>query len=431
MLKLGDSDDAIELFYTYDPANDNRNGRTIQQFSTQANILMKSLCGSTFCYYKDFDQFVEYYGTPHFGDQWVLAAAEGGNVSYSNGRGTDFGQLSSGGRAMAMVHGIFAYNIWPFVIRQMEAAIVACREMCMTEACQDDALQLWDEAVALYAGSLEGETGSGDGLLAYALADQRAREFKTTGYGSSGLEGASFVNKQLVRWFTSAQARLSKLSGDTGRQCAAVEDHKYKIVNLMKVPLIQSLLSIAWTRRYQSDDEEIMAQGATYAGSILPFVAACDGNGEDTAQINDFMKIGSKGRDIDYPKLKATLESYYKCLGVTCRQVGGLWKGNGYARGAEPCQGADDNTTTATTDTDSVFDPAPVHITTTTTTTTNNAMHHTGVVLMATLLLVTSTALIAMAARNLLRVKRRNRELEFLGPQNIAPRSQFTDVELS
>merc|ERR1719450_2111500 len=82
-------------------------------------------------------------------------------------------------------------NVWMYVIREMEDAIMDCQQGCID--CNDDPVHAWDEAVAFYTGSLEGAPGNqrprlrrrldrvpgvaGAGKMLYALADKRCRNF--------------------------------------------------------------------------------------------------------------------------------------------------------------------------------------------------------------------------------------------------------------
>jgi hypothetical protein len=49
------------------------------------------------------------------------------------------------------------------------------------------------------------------------------------------------------------------------------------------------------------------------------------------------MRINSIDSDVKFTRLKETLEEVYPCLGITCAQVGGLYDGEAYFDGADPC----------------------------------------------------------------------------------------------
>merc|ERR1712078_124382 len=92
----------------------------------------------------------------------------------------------------------------------------------------------------------------------------------------------------------------------------------------MLVPLIQGTLRYAYkTQESQGSwSEKGEAEGAIFAASVLPAVAACD---KDAAQtIADNMKVGQNGT-VDYKAVKAAFEKTYECMGVNPDHVGGLY----------------------------------------------------------------------------------------------------------
>ena len=82
------------LTYEYDVNNDNRNGRTIQGFSTQAKLKMND-CHN--CPYDDYQKFIDYYGLFDYADHWIQTAANGGFTNFFNGN-HDFGGYSIDGQ---------------------------------------------------------------------------------------------------------------------------------------------------------------------------------------------------------------------------------------------------------------------------------------------------------------------------------------------
>ena len=96
----------------------------------------------------------------------------------------------------------------------------------------------WDEAWAFWSGSLEGEDGTGDGVMGYALAENRCEQFATCTGDDDGDDaaGTSAVNHDLLELYNEGQDNL--VAGN----CDDVEGIKENIVNLMTVPLVQGLL---------------------------------------------------------------------------------------------------------------------------------------------------------------------------------------------
>jgi hypothetical protein len=80
---------AHPLAYEYLPSTDNRNGRTLAGFSLQAEKKMGS-CAA--CPYVDYKKYVDYFGAPDYGHQWISAALERRQPTLENGS-VDFGNL--------------------------------------------------------------------------------------------------------------------------------------------------------------------------------------------------------------------------------------------------------------------------------------------------------------------------------------------------
>ena len=102
-----------------------------------------------------------------------MAAFEGRKTELNNGQ-VNFEMYSLVGRAEATKKGTSHLAIWMYVIGLMEEAISTCQ----ARAGNSEVMRRWDEAVALYTGSLEGTDGSGQGLLLYELADKRRTNFR-------------------------------------------------------------------------------------------------------------------------------------------------------------------------------------------------------------------------------------------------------------
>jgi hypothetical protein len=225
------------------------------------------------------------------------------------------------------------------VIQQMEKSIIACdkkKAQCAdpNATCAHDPIPYIDSAVAFYAGSLQGTDGSGDGKMYYDATNRMALRFATCGESGTDSVGEAWANGMAIREFQKAQQHL--LTGN----CNLARKSKELIVNMMKIPLVQGVLSYAHKRQYEAsanpeDNEQETAEGATYAAALLPYLHAC--NPQDAEAVYQSMKVGSSSSTVNFPALKGTLERNYGCLGVSCDNVGGIWTVNGYAQGASPC----------------------------------------------------------------------------------------------
>jgi hypothetical protein len=216
-----------------------------------------------------------------------------------------------------------------YLIGKLESALDKCQDECLS--CNGDALQDWDEAVALYTGSLEGEDGSGHGFFPYALADKRCANFHTCGKNRNSNEGHSAVNHEIFHLFKSGQFDI--LSG----VCQPARHHKERIVNLMMVPLIQGTLKYAYILERQDAGDNEKAEGAVFAAAVLPMMNAC--NKEDTATVWENMALGSG--ETNFEKVLLAFSNNYKCLGIKCEDIGGLYDAmtGAYYKHAHPCNG--------------------------------------------------------------------------------------------
>jgi len=232
-------------------------------------------------------------------------------------------------------------NVWMYVVREFEDAIEDCNEGCID--CNDDPVHAWDEGVAFYSGSLEGtdNANSVSGKLIHALADKRCENFKTC-LGADGVSSKnSKVNSAFIKQCKEGQAKL--LAG----KCKEAIPIKDRIIEIMSVPLIQGSLRYAYKVGMQSKkDSKTVSEGAAFSAAILPRVHACDPAAAKT--ISDNMKepmYGASSMSDGFAKVKAAFESTYKCMGVTCEDIGGLWLTEDYYDGAAPCksEGHDDH----------------------------------------------------------------------------------------
>merc|ERR1740133_745498 len=187
-------------------AMEHKNKYYIAKFSTDADKKMilapdaTPVAGCKGCPYKDAMMYKNYYGSSTYADDWVSAALAGTATQFTNGN-ADFATVNDVlTRKECAKKGSAYMNTWMYVVREMEDAIDDCQTDCAnTLSCNDDPVHAWDEAVAFYTGSLEGEDGKGlnspafsgvtpgSGKMIYALADKRCANFKTCGPAGDGL----------------------------------------------------------------------------------------------------------------------------------------------------------------------------------------------------------------------------------------------------
>lgn len=223
-------------------------------------------------------------------------------------------------------------NFYMYVIRELYDAIGDCELKCAS--CNDDSVHAWDEAVAYYTGSLEGQLGKDESSkLLHELADKRCQNFKTCGASGDMKEGQSMVNYEIFKLFKEGNEELSK------GNCGAVEPVVEKIIALMSVPMIQGAQRYAWRVANEDTDlEKKNAEGLIFTMAILPRVSACDAKAADI--LLEQMQVKTE-YDTDFPLVKSTFESVYKCMKVTCAHIGGLLNSDDYHPDAMPCDDKD------------------------------------------------------------------------------------------
>jgi hypothetical protein len=321
---------AVETFY-----------RTLQGFSTAAGAKM-----SDQTFYQDFEVYyrtqVSQYGSAEgaYGDMMVTQALNTPTAIKPDDK--FYGLTSTDPREEVASKAAAYLNVWMYVVREMEDAVDDCDAGNLAR--NDDYVKAWDEAVAFYVGSLEGDDGTGSGNLLYALADKRCLEFGTCDDDDSK---TSHVNEEVMELFDTGKTQM--LSGS----CSGLIGTKNSIVELMTVPLVQGTLRYAYKLAYLSGGDKEVAEGHAFAAAVLPRLAVCDPDAATLVAKNLLVNGStSSGSMYDQPwvmvdgfaALKAEFEENYACLGFTCDDVGGLLQTDGsYYSGAEPCSDSDDD----------------------------------------------------------------------------------------
>ena len=267
----------------------------------------------------------------------MSGALEGTSVEFAANGDADFAEVNDDStRREAVKKGTAYMNVWMYVIRELEDAIDDCVADCIE--CNDDAAHAWDEAVAFYTGSLEGEKGISQhgwdtgvyGKLLYALAEKRATNFKVAGVLGNSVTGGAQANHQIFQLFVYGQSLLVKGA------CSEVRPIVDEITKWMTIPLIQGTLRYAYKVGVALDNTtKNKAEGGVFAASMLPLVYAC--SQADAATIYKYMRIGAT--ELDQQKVKLAIERNYDCLQITCAEVGGVWddRTGSYYEGAAPC----------------------------------------------------------------------------------------------
>jgi len=311
-----------EYEYSYDPLTANRNARSLEKFSTEAQIKMYQ-CGPG-CPIVEYEKFYSYYGTFDYAHQWVTAAFDKRSTPFTNGN-ADFARFGYLGREEAIKKGTAYMSVSMNVVRELNHAINACFE--------DDSrnINAWDEAVAFYVGSVAKRSNGENGYFSYNLAEQQCVDAGTCDGSQNGI---SHVNRLVYDEFNRGQGLLR------ARQCEAAKEPANRIIDLMSVPLIQGTLRNAYLIDKRGDvEEDWEAATASFAAAVLPRVHHC--SPEDAATIFENTRVGATGRSFD--AVKKAFENQYSCMGIKCQDVGGMLDlvNGGYAANAEPCGSSD------------------------------------------------------------------------------------------
>jgi hypothetical protein len=132
------------------------------------------------------------------------------------------------------------------------------------------------------------------------------------------------------------EGKLSLLKGT----CPDAKRIVQEITNLMTVPLVQGTLRYAHIQdKLNQKTEKAEAEGATFAAAVLPILHAC--NEQDAKTVYDNMRVGN-GKNAQFELVKGAFERNYGCMGITCKDVGGILSADNesYFDGAGPCTDA-------------------------------------------------------------------------------------------
>jgi len=234
--------------------------------------------------------------------------------------------------------GIVYLNVYPYVIWEMQDAINDCNTGKID--LNDNSVHAWDEAVAFYTGSLEGESqGGADGLdsctnssncqLQFMLADKRCKNFGTctADYDNDNFAGYSKVNRDIFSLFTTGRDQI--LGAYHTAKCPDTDDVMDEIAGRMLIPFIQGVQRYLYkTAVPNTPDSKQAGELFAFASAVLPFIHKAN---PETAEMlyNRAWKLDYS--EDDWKDIKYAIERTYPKLGagagegvVTCLEVGEL-----------------------------------------------------------------------------------------------------------
>ena len=302
-------------------------------------------------------EYTKYYNKPNFLQIWLKKAFAGSSTNFARGNadfdyfpnnplsdGDCVGNEESVKKATAYTGQLVeSYQLVQKAIDSVQAGCYAQDDGCT------DAIEAIDCAVAAYVGSGEGTEGNnsptGDyGFGPYALADRRCRNFNTCGptrdqTGPGGHLTAA-VNAQIMSLF--AAASHAAWLGDA----ALLEYYLRMISNKSIIPLLQGVYRYYYRLSDEENgsgtfaiDDKYVGEGGTFAFGALPKLYACSTRGVKKAEAQTLIGGGVAGVSaVDYQGLRLAFECNYKCLGITCEEVGSLYDGDPTPKpGAKKC----------------------------------------------------------------------------------------------
>jgi hypothetical protein len=236
-------------------------------------------------------------------------------------------------------------NAWMYTLHEFEDGIYDCTLGKISN--NDNSVHAWDEGVAFYTGSMAAtsswvgatQTGS-SGSMIYALANKRCKNYGTC---TEGEKGNAKVNVALTTEFINGQWAVK--TGD----CAGAAKVLERIKSLMRIPLIQGTLRYAYKigELDAGTSGKEPGEGYAFMMSVVHAVAKCDLN--DALTISDALDmpiVDGKGTNpfggkTSFADIKTAFENNYKCMGITCADVGELKSSvtehNGVFPGADAC----------------------------------------------------------------------------------------------
>jgi hypothetical protein len=178
--------------------------------------------------------------------------------------------------------------------------------------------------------------------MLHTLAEKRCKDFGTC---ADGRTGAAMANTKALKFAELGRDKILQ------RNCYTVQPQIDGLINQMTVPLIQGMLKYAYKAdpnnqggvcKTGSDGgscDKAWAEGWAFAAAVLPRLAYCSTKANPVAKMvkdNLDVKVTPHMKD-GYVKFKEQVESLYKCMGITCADVGAFQNSDGVYTGMAAC----------------------------------------------------------------------------------------------
>lgn len=249
-------------------------------------------------YYSD---YIQYFKEAMFADNAIMAAFDD----------TDYDQRR------AYIVSVIRNTVIPeFMMGLLGLALKECKDV---ESVAPATLYL-DAFAALYIGSLEGIKPGGsdnDGLMMWALAVNRARQFNTQNkkYGAK-------INDEMTDLMFAGQIELER------NDCTNFETTLSRTLHLMLLPMIQNTIWYAIRKEKTTSTDEDLAAGKAAALSLLPIVSKYD---KGAASIISREMVADDGDDIGSQSVANAFYLIMDDIGYGCAYLGQV-------EGIDPCE---------------------------------------------------------------------------------------------
>jgi hypothetical protein len=300
--------------------------------------------------YKDtesesYNEYSKYYGKDDWVDIWASKAIKKTRTNYKRGNanfGDAFPTSTDGSGGCVGFEEVLKKGL-SYTAQVAESLQLGQKARDEAEAgCQfkrdgcPRVIEAWDGAAAVYVGSLEGTDGNNDvegtyGKAPYALADKRCRNYKNCGPGldEDTKDVTSNINTKILSLFSAGS--LAAWEGDYKQ----LDNYIRLISNKAAVPLIQGTLRYYWRLSNEEGpntfsvlDKEV-GEGGAFIFGVLPKLWACSSRGAKQAEGQTKIGGGIAGVSaVDFQIVKLSFECNYRCLGITCEEVGSLFDGD-------------------------------------------------------------------------------------------------------
>jgi len=301
-------------------------------------------------------------------DTWypVYKAYWGSQINYADTFVQDAasGTLPDAMKKELIKKGIVYQGVWMYAVHNLEKGKRDCD------------VDFWDEGMAYYIGSLEGEYATSadyasTGNLLYALAQKRCAEFGTCATTTDSSTVAA-VNKKVQSAGGFGYQGRDLLYHQAGCNDANLDLAFKGMVSQMTVPLVQGMLKYAWKADPVKGDScagqagndaatvatndgstgdcaKSWAEGWAFAAAVLPQVHKCDATAATTIRANlDVASTTGPMKD-GVAAVKSAIEGVYDCLGITCTDVGEYQASGMVKSGMDACTFAPSNDVDSTT----------------------------------------------------------------------------------